>query len=475
MTGGWRRVGPWLQAGFLIPAVLIASCAAAGRTDLPSAAVDIPEQWSTTIAGAQRAPAAASWWESFDDPLLTQLIEETLEHGTDLRLAQASLDQARAQRVAARSAWFPSLDAGVSADATEVDHETSEQYSAGLDASWEVDLFGRTRQRATAAEEEVLASEADLQATQVALAGEVALAYVELRSSQARGQIAQASLAAQDETLNLTGWRVQAGLASSLDSEQARSNREQTVAQLAVLENASVVAQHRLAVLSGKPPAALKERLAVTRPVPTAEPGLFAAIPADALRQRPDVRAAEARLRAESARLDAERADRWPNLTLAGSIGLASATVSGLTTGAAVPALLANVTLPLVDGGRRRAEVAAQLAVREQTLSRYESAVLGALEDVENALTGIVTSRVRVDALAKAREAASNAVTLAQQRYAAGTIDFLSLLDALRTALSVADSLAVAVADQTSSQIRLYKAMGGGWTSQSVNAENVAS
>lgn len=453
-------------------AALVSGCATHSDDVSRPAGISLPAIWSdgSGAVSATGQPAdIARWWQHFNDPLLTTLVTDALENSPDLHAAQASLAQGRAARRAARSGLFPSLDATASAQRSHGSAQTgagttTDRYAAGFDANWEPDLFGSTRHAVDAADAGVAASAAALQATRVALAAEVAIAYIDLRSAQARFDIATQNLAAQDETLALTGWRAEAGLASSLDTEQARTAREQTRAQLAALDAALATTEHRLAVLCGKPPAALHDLLAPRTPIPATASDVPTTIPADTLRRRPDVRAAEWRLQADSARVDAARAARWPSLRISGSIGVAALTAGGLTAGdAGTNTLLGSIALPLFDAGRLRAQVAVQLAVREQTLASYQSTVLAALQDVEDALVNVRTSRVRVDALRNASEAAGNAMRLARQRYEAGSIDFQSLLDTQRTALAVDDGLAVAHADEAAAQVRLYKSLGGGW------------
>lgn len=453
---------------------LLAGCTSRDPSTDPGAHIELPAQWtqaavSVTAEAADAAPEITQpdltqWWQRFDDPLLTTLITDALTHNTDLRTAQAALAQARARRDRARAGWFPSLDAGAGARESRTGSVSNERYTASLDASWEPDLFGATQGTVNAADADLAASTATRDGVRIALAAEVALAYVEVCTNHLRRDIAQRNLAAQDETLALAGWRAEAGLASELEVAQARAAREQTQAQLATRDTALTTARHRLAVLTGRPPSALDDLLAAPRPIPRAGSAPDTGIPANTLRRRPDVRAAEQRLLAESARLRATRAARYPSLTLGGSLGIEALSAGALTSGGtSTRSLLASLSVPLLDGGRRRADVAAQLAVREQTLAAYEATLLGALQDVENALATRRGAARRIDALRAAADAAGTAATLARHRHAVGSIDFASLLDSERTLLSVEDSLAATIADETSAAISLYKALGGGW------------
>jgi NodT family efflux transporter outer membrane factor (OMF) lipoprotein len=367
---------------------------------------------------------------------------------------------------------FPSVTASGSASRSQSSEETGggttrELYSAGFDASWELDLFGGIRRGIEAADADLESSIASLHDAHVSLVAEVARNYVEVRTLQTRLGIAQDNLASQSETLQLTDWRAQAGLVSSQDVEQARSNREQTRAQIPSLDTSLAEAEHRLDILLGKAPGTLHLRLVVTGELPTVSEQIAVGIPADAMRQRPDVRAAERNLAAETARVGMAEAARYPSFNLSGSIGLEALTMGALgNSDAATSSLLAGITGPIFDAGRLRAQMEIQNAVLEQAYVMYEQAVLTALQDVENALVSLARNRERVKALTNAAESARNAAQLAQQRYSAGLIDFQSVLDTERNVLSVEDSLASTRADGVLALIILYKALGGGWSPQ---------
>jgi NodT family efflux transporter outer membrane factor (OMF) lipoprotein len=419
----------------------------------------------------------AKWWQNLNDPLLTGLISDALAANLDLRAAQSRLRQARAQRAVATAARYPDATASGTASRR---HPSSEMggggsqntFSVGLDASWELDVFGATRRGIEAADADLASSEASLQNTQESLVAEVALDYVDVRALQARLNIAQNSLVSQSETLQITNWRAQAGLASSQDVEQARSNREQTRAQVPVLETSLAEQEHALDILLGKTPGTLHARLAGVADLPAVPETIAVGIPADTLRQRPDVREAERNLAAETARVGVAEAARYPSFNLSGSIGLESLKLGALgNSGAATSSLLAAITAPIFDAGKRRAQVEIQNAVRERAQIAYEQAVLTALHDVENALVELARNHERVDALSNAVDSAGVAAELARQRYSAGLIDFQSVLETERSVLSTADGLASARASSVQALIRLYKALGGGWSHQAVSNE----
>lgn len=402
--------------------------------------------------------------------MLSELIDEALLDNNDLRNAQARLRQARAQRTVAVAGRYPAVSASGSASRTRSSEEvgsgtTRNYFSVGFDASWEADVFGGVRRGVEAASADLESSEAGLAYTRVTLASEVALGYIEMRTLQSRLRIARDNLASQSETLQITEWRAQAGLTSSQDVEQARSNREQTRAQIPTLETNLAEAEHILDLLLGKAPGTLHARLVEAARLSSVPATIAVGIPAETLRQRPDVRAAERTLAAETARLGVAEAARYPAFGLSGSIGLEALKFGALgNSGATASSLLAGITAPIFDAGRLRAQVNIQDAIREQAQIAYEQTILTALQDVENALVALARSQERVEALDNAAESARVAAELARQRYSAGLIDFQSVLDTERTLLSNEDNLANAREFALQSLIRLYKALAGGWS-----------
>jgi NodT family efflux transporter outer membrane factor (OMF) lipoprotein len=450
--------------------VLLGGCAQLGtaRNDGRTSAVPIPAAWSQaseTNKAASSTNELQSWWRRLDDPLLDQLIAAAMTAAPDLRTAQTKLRQARASRDLAVGNLYPGI--GVSASANRSKTGTAEartQYAAGFDASWEPSIFGGKRDAVSGAQADVAASEATLAAAQVSLAAEVALEYVTLRAYQQRLAIARANTASQTGTLQITDWRQQAGLTTMLNVEQARTSLEQTRAAIPGLETGRAQAEHRLAVLTGQVPGALANRLREAKPLPKAPDGVAVGIPADTIRQRPDVRAAELMLQAEVARSAEQKAALYPNLTLSGSWGwtaFSSAALGGSDT--IVRSLAGSLAATLFDGGRIRARIAVQDAVQERALVAYESSILTALEDVENALAAYAAGRTRLDTQHRAAESARSAAQLARTLYEAGSVDFQQVLDTDRTRLSAEDGLASAESELLTAVIKLYKALGGGW------------
>lgn len=452
--------------------LLLGGCTTVGpnyqQPELP-----LPNKWNgaATVSSiySSQSQNLSEWWQKLNDPVLSGLVEECLRQSPDLHNAQAKLREARARRDLAGSNRFPTVTASVSgsrsrSSAAVGPGTTSNLFAAGFDASWEPDIFGGLSRAVEAAQADLEASQASLHDTQVTLAAEVAINYIELRSFQNRLGIAENNLANQSEILQITDWREQAGLATSLDVEQAKANAEQTRASIPSLNTSITEAKNRLAILLGKPPAALHQQLSVPVPLPAISEQIAIGIPADTLRQRPDIRAAERKLAAETARIGQQTADLYPSFSLNGSFGWKALTLGALGgAGTVASSIAGSITQSVFDAGRIRNKIKIQSAVQEQALVSYEKTVLSALEDVENALASHANSQERQAALRQAVEASRNAELLARQRYESGLIDFQKVLDTQRTRLSAEDSLAVTEAEEITSLVTLYKALGGGW------------
>lgn len=447
-----------LAAAVLLPACASPDMAGAAHSALPMAAPSAPRP-----AGEH---TLADWWLRFNDPALSALVTQALQANTGVRSAQAELLRSRAQIDVQRAALGPSLGASASVQGSQVGrHDASERFQAGLNASWEADVFGRQRSALQASVAQAEAAQSSLAHVQVALAAEVALAYIELRGLQRRLEIARDHFTIQAQTLQLVRWRNQAGLVSGLDVEQAAAAHAQTGAQIPALQVGIEQALHRLALLSAQPAAALRSTLAQSgAPIPQVADELALSFPTQTLRQRADVRSAEHRIEAALARVTQAEAARYPSFQLNGSMGLNALTLGTLTQGASlVNLLLASVSLPLLDAGANSARVRVQQAELEQARIDHQAVVLSALQEVEDALVALQGNRDRLRHLQTAATAAANAERLARQRYAGGLIDFLSVLDAQRTLLSAQDALQSTRAGLSADHVRLYQALGGGW------------
>lgn len=457
----------------LVSALALAGCASLkAPTASADAGVAVPGAWSMSAPAA--APTSlAGWWQRFGDPALTGLIERALAANTSIASAQAALRQSRALAQVQQARLGPDVGVSGSAQRSRTAAQGSgNSFRAGFDASWEPDVFGGQRAARDAAAQDAEVSAASLGDVQVSVAAEVAQTYITLRSTEQRLAIARENLASQEETLRITQWRVQAGLATSLQSEQARAAVEQTRAQIPALQTSLALARHQLALLTGRTVAEFT--LAEGGALPQPADDLALAFPADTLRQRPDVRAAEARVAAAAQRVLQADAARYPSFGLSGSLGLSALTLSGLGSGAVVSSLLTSVSMPVFDGGALRVQGEAQRAAFDQAREAHRSTVLVALKDVEDALVTLQGDRERLARLREAADAANNAALLARQRYASGLVDFQTVLETQRTQLSAQDNVAASQADVASDHVRLYKALGGGWTPDAATTNNAS-
>ncbi|MCK9293594.1 MAG: efflux transporter outer membrane subunit [Desulfobulbaceae bacterium] len=450
----------------------LAGCAAVGPDYAPPQ-TSAPAGWHTELrqglsAETRDPQLLAGWWTTLNDPLLTGLIIQAVNNNLDLKQATARVREARARRGISRAGEFPTLDASGTATRSKSSGSaaTNSFYSVGFDAGWEVDIFGGVRRAVEAAEADLAASREDLRDVLVSLSAEVALNYLDTRTYQSRLAVAESNLAIQQQTFDLTQSRCRAGLSDELALQQARYNLESTQAQIPTLRSGLEEAKNRLAVLTGQAPGGVHELLAQTQPIPVIPPTVAVGVPAETLRQRPDIRRAERTLAAQTARIGVATADLYPKFRLTGSIGLESLKSAELFKSASEAWNIGpSVSWNIFDAGAIRQNIEVQSAIGEQYLLAYEAAVLGALEEVENALTAYAEEQLRRERLVAAVDAARQAENLAAIKYDAGLVDFTTVLDAQRSLLSFEDQLAQSDGTVTSNLIRLYKALGGGWSS----------
>ena len=445
----------------------VSGCASPAPDAAPVTSFALPVDWASANGVATRASLPlAQWWAQWGDARLSALLTQARAHNTDVRSAVAALHQAQAQRDLRSSALWPTLGANASAQRGHTANTgTSHDLSAGLAASWLPDVFGANRAAVRASMADVLAAQADWAQAQTALTAAVSTTYVELRGWQARLRVAQASAAAQADTLQMARWRAQAGLASDLDVDLAVSTFEQTQALLPTLELGLTLSVNTLAVLTGQPPGTLLQPWPDSAPAePTQD--MLVSLPAQVLRQRPDVLAAEQRIAAALWRVDQAAAARYPSFQILGTLGLNASSLEQLGRSAAVASsVLASVAFPLFDAGANQAQVRAQQAALEQARVAYDAVVLAALKDVESTLASLRRHRQRQLHLQDAVTAASNADAIARQRYASGLIDFRAVLEAQANWFNAQDSLVSTRSDLTSDYVHLYQALGGGrWT-----------
>lgn len=457
-------------ANVVKPVIAVALLSSAACTTVgpnyraPSAAdLNVPSSFSAQAPAPANSAGLMTWWTRFNDPLLNLLIGRALGANLDLAVARARLIEARESLIQAESGRLPTINgtAGVSETGATNTH-VSTNYSLGADASWEADLFGGVRRSVEAARGEAQSSAYSLAAVQVSLVGDVVTNYVDARLAQQRALLARQNLSIADDNLQIAQWRLQAGLVSALDVEQARGERAQIAATIPTDEQNFSTAAHRLGVLTGEAPGSLVEMLKQPAPLPQAPTNVAAGIPANMLRQRPDVRAAERTLAAESARIGVAEASLYPDLRLTGNIGTSALSLGGLVS-AITASLFTTLTQTIFDAGRTRSQVRSQKAAAQAAFATYKRTVLTALEDVENGLVALETARQRLTQFEVALDAAQNQAILARSEYRSGLTDFQTLLEAERSLITARDGALTSRSDEALALVQLYRALGGGW------------
>ncbi|WP_242097572.1 efflux transporter outer membrane subunit [Sphingomonas sp. CROZ-RG-20F-R02-07] len=487
-------------------AVLLAAVALSGCTVGPNyrpPAVDAPAAFVEPQPAPGAAVDPATWWRAFGDPVLDGLVTRALAGNPDMAAAASRVRQARLGEIAARAQGLPTLGATGGASHVEFSKNAGfaslaqlfsgasgggtsggasntgialpgsgiTTFSAGFDASWEIDIFGGVRRGVEAARARTEAAEWSRRDAAVTLAAEVAQGYFALRLDQVQAAVIAQEIDRQRRALGISGEIARAGLVPPIDVTRQRGRITDAEARLAPVQGDAAVRVHALAVLLGATPEALATELSAPSAVAAGLPVVPAGLPSDLLRRRPDIRAAERQLAAANADIGVAVADLYPRFSLTGVAELISTSLATLferdslqLTGSGA------VTFPLVDFGRRRATVESRREDREQAYLRYRSTVLVALRDVEDALARLEAERRRHAALERAladQQTSANA-TLAQ--YRTGFVAQDSLLNAEAQVLSAREQLATSDADLRQQTAALFKALGGGWDTTPVPA-----
>lgn len=460
-----------LIASTLMICSVVAACSP-GAPFSPNGPV-VPASWKQAGAFPVASPDKdlSRWWGRFNDATLNRLIADGLRNSPDLAAARARVREARARRDAQSASLLPFIGASTSTSnrRTRTDQAgtvSSSSYSAGLDASWEVDLFGKQRSTVEAATANLGVASENVHSVRASLAAEIASAYTNLRANEARMVVLRRNISTREQTAQLASWRLKAGETDSLEANQAQSSLETAHAGVPALEQAISQGRNDLARLCGLNPGSLDPVLTgKNKGVPSPPASLSVGIPADTLRQRPDVRVAGYQVLAADAATRAADAARYPSLNLSGTLGASSLSAGNIFSPETLSAGIASgLSAPVFDGGRLRANLEAAKAVRDQAFENYRSTVLTALSETENALIACRRSAERLTSLEKATALAREADLLARQRYQAGEIDFSDVLDTQRSVLALEESLLGTRTDRTTAYIRLYQALGGGWS-----------
>jgi len=472
MRRGLRRIAIRARTAALVLALpaWMAGCAVGPDYRRPEPAADASFTGQALVEAAPGAPRA-DWWRAFGDPLLDELVAEALLANRDIAAAEARLKEARAARREQTWDFLPTPTARASATSQRQSlggtpggfpvQRDSDLYETGFDASWELDLFGRVRRGNQAARASLGAARAARDEVRLSVVAELARNYFELRGAQQQLAVAQRNAENQLHALELVRARLDAGRGNALDAARAEAQIETTLASAPPLEAAVARARHRIEVLAGQRPGLFTERLGTAVPPPALPPAVALDDPAAVLRRRPDLRVAERQLAATSARIGIATADLFPRITLNGSIGYQALAADALDdAGNDFRRFGPALTWAFLDIGRVRQRIRAAGARHEAAFAHYEQAVLLALEDVENALSTFGRERRRQEHLAAAARASVLAADLATQRFEGGIADFLTALDAYRTALEAEDRLAAGQTAAATALVALYKALG---------------
>ena len=472
---------PMMQRYTAIAGIILisSSCAVGPNYQRPDTATPAVWQESKQTGVDTQEANLAQWWKAFNDALLDSLVQRAVNSNLDLRVAEARVREARALIDVTSAALWPTLDVSGSFSRTRTSENAfalgslapqgggnveQNLFRNAFDSSWEIDIFGGTRRSVEAARATLEATVENRRSVLVTLLGDVAKNYIDLRGFQRRLAVADANLKAQQETLELTKVRFDAGLASDFEVAQAEGQVKTTAAQIPTLQTAVKQTAYAIDVLLGSQPGSSWDDLAKDAAVPALPPEAHVGLPVDLLRRRPDIRSAERQLAAATAQVGVATADLYPKFSLTGTIGLQSVSASDwFTAQSRFWSIGPTITWPVFDAGRIRANIEVRNAQQEQALRLYEKSVLTAFQDVENALVNYGNEQIRYRSLLEATVANRRAVQLANDLYTQGLVPFLNVLDAQRTLYASESDLAQSEAGMASNLVALYKALGGGW------------
>jgi outer membrane protein, multidrug efflux system len=466
--------------GMAVPAavVLLGGCTTLGP-DFGAPQVPWLQGWSggawrtlAEEAPRQARPRDDEWWRQFDDPVLDQLVAEAQRLNPGVRTAGLRIMESRAQLGIAGSGLYPQLQQ-VNANALRVRSRDADNegpvasfWSGGLgfDLAWELDFWGKFKRGIQSADAAYFASIAQYDDVQVLVAAQTASLYASIRTTELRLRIANENAALQQRSLDITEKLFRSGNESELDVQQARSQYLGTLATIPDVENSLRQTRNALCVLLARPPDVLPELQGGGAKIPEARLEVIVDMPAEMLRRRPDVRAAEMQLAAQSAQIGISEAALYPSIALAGSVGLSATTFSGAATTlnwALGPALVWNV----FDHGRLKNQVLVQDARFQQLYEQYQDVVLRAARELDDAASGFAYTRTQVGILRETVQAARRSLDIATVQYREGLVDFQRVLDSQRTLFSAQESLVASQGGVVQYLIEVYKAMGGGWQS----------
>ncbi|WP_375640645.1 MULTISPECIES: efflux transporter outer membrane subunit [unclassified Bartonella] len=430
----------------------------------------VPAVWGEKSAQTAGQPIAlAGWWRYLNDPVLDALMDYAISGNNNVAVAKARVREARAGLGQVVGTLLPNVSNSISGTRSRSGQSDAlfNQYSSGFDASWELDFFGGHKRAVEAARYGLDAAVEDMRATMVTLLGDVATNYVQMRGWQQKLFIVRQIAVSQRKTYELMRARLTAGDVSELDVSNAQAQMANTEADISQMEANLAMSVHRLSVLTGRVPTALKDLLqknAKHAKIPQPRWPIPAGIPADILLTRPDLRRAERQYAQATARIGQREADRYPSLTLTGNISTAATAIDQLWKNSTIGwSFGPGLRFPLFNGGQVEASIAVARAQRDQAFITYRAAVLEALEDVENALVRLTKEHQRLEKLIVANKASLHSLKLSRNLFENGNTSFLELLNADRSYYSAQMALKDSRVSLVTQYITLMKALGGGW------------
>ena len=434
--------------------------------------VNAPAGWVGTKNTASPDTTLLEWWTEFNDANLTSLIERAMKSNLDLRQAEERIRQARAASGVAGAGFWPTAD--VTGSATRNRNSAgikSNLFTTGLDAAWELDIFGGTRRNIEAAEADIRASIEDRRDVLVTLVSELAINYVQLRGYQQEIIIAQNNLKSQQQSASVVRKRYEGGFVSALDVANADAQVATTMSQIPLIETSAQQTIYNISVLLGQEPASLLEELSPASSIPLTPPEVPTGLPSEMLRRRPDIRRAEAQIHAATAQIGVATADLFPKFNLAGSINIQAASLNKLRWDQHSWSFGPSASWEIFNAGRVSSNIEVQKALQQQAVLTYKKTVLTAIQDVENALIAYTNEQEHHKSLIDAVAANRKAVDLSTQLYVEGQTDFLSVLVAQGSLYSSEDALVQSTRNLSTDLIALYKALGGGWDNTSPDSD----
>lgn len=455
----------------LLAGVGLIGCAVGPDYEQPEVGAPTAYQQAITNSFQTNVTQLQQWWTNFNDPLLEMLITRASTNNLDLKIAASRIEEARALRGVAKSGLAPQVDGTGSAQLTQLNEQTSVGISdpsgaagsIGAGATWELDVWGRVRRGVESATAGYEASIEDFRDTLVILYAEIAASYVEVRTLQKRIDYAERNVETQEGTLKLTEDLKAAGLVGELDVQQATLNLERTRSAIPTFRSGLVQGINRLGVLLGEPPDALHDELSSVEAIPIPPDVVQVGLPADLLRQRPDVRAAERSLAAQTALIGVAKAELYPQFYLPGTLQLEALDIGNINGSSVTYAFGPTMSWTLFAGGRIRNSIKVEEARTQQFLHAYEQTILLALEDTEGAMVAFAQERDRNGYVTAARDAAAQSVSLVKDLYRSGLTQFQNVLDMERSLAEQDDNLALSRGLLAGNVVRIYRALGGGW------------